>query len=81
MKTTVPMVLTSLILLALGQSIAAQSKATNFRIKDAETMEGGELYINVGGQERKVYDHALAAWIINDGHDLVFSGPDGSGGF
>lgn len=31
--------------------------------------------------ERKIYDHALAAWIINHGQGVVFSGPDGSGGF
>ena|SRR5215831_1007740 len=80
-KSVDSLVLTSLILLAMGQTIAAQSKATKFRIKEAETMAGGELYITVGGRERKVYDHALAAWIINDGRDVVFSGPDGAGGF
>src|SRR5262249_28919725 len=70
-----------LLVVVTAQSLAAQPKATKFRIKDPETMAGGPLYVTVGGQERKIYDQALAAWIINGGQDVVFSGPDGAGGF
>ena len=67
--------------LTITPSVNAQLKATKFRIKDPETMNGGPLYITSGGQERKIYENAVAAWIINDGRDVVFSCPDGAGGF
>jgi hypothetical protein len=66
--------------LAIAQSAAAQARATSFRIDNPE-MRGGSLHITVDGQERKIYDEAWAAWTINDGRDVVFSGPDGAGGF
>jgi Sporulation and spore germination len=66
--------------LAITPRAAAQPKATKFRIENPE-YRGGQLYISVGGKERKIYDQAWAAWIINNGRDVVFSGPDGAGGY
>jgi spore germination protein GerM len=67
----------------LAQAVAAQSKATKFRLKSRgdETYLGRELYITVAGKERKIFDDAFGAWLINDGQDVVFSGSDGAGGF
>jgi spore germination protein GerM len=42
---------------------------------------GGKLYITVDGRERKIHDEAYAAWLINEGRDVVFSSRDGAGGF
>jgi hypothetical protein len=70
----------TLLILAAPFLLSAQTKATKFRIDNPEG-RGGPLYLTVLGQELKVYDEAWAAWIINDGRDVVFSGPDGAGGF
>jgi Sporulation and spore germination len=67
-------------ILPIETSVRAQATATKFRIDNPE-YRGGQLYITVGGKQRKIYDEAWAAWIINDGRDVVFSGPDGAGGF
>lgn len=53
-RSTIPLVLASIILLTISQKIAAQPAATKFRIKDSGTMEGGELYITVGGREKNL---------------------------
>jgi hypothetical protein len=66
--------------LAITPSVTAQLKAGKFRIDNPEG-RGGRLYITVSGRERKIYDEAWAAWLINDGRDIIFSGPDGAGGF
>lgn len=78
------LVLLAFSLCAVAQIVSAQSaarKATQFRIADPENVLGGQLYITVDGRERKIYDEAYAAWLINDGRDVVFSGRDGAGGF
>ena len=63
------------------KSESSAGRAEKFEIRPSGAPLGGTLYIKVGGVERKVYDPALAAWIINDGRDVVFSSTDGSGGF
>ncbi len=62
-------------------SSPAQSRATEFAIKDPAGPTGGKLYITVAGQQRKIYDEAFEAWIISDGRGVVFSSHDGAGGF
>jgi hypothetical protein len=57
------------------------ARAEKFEIRPADAPLGGSLYISVNGRERKVYDPVFAAWIINDGQDVVFSSNDGAGGF
>lgn len=41
----------------------------------------GPLYVTIGGQERKIADEAVAAWIVQGGRGVVYSGRDGAGGF
>src|SRR5687767_4134459 len=57
------------------------ARASSFRVVDTATSTGGKLYITVAGRERKIYDEAFEAWLINDGRDVVFSSHDGAGGF
>jgi hypothetical protein len=59
-------------------------KAVSFEIEaDGSEHNGGKLYITIGGGggKRKISDEAIDAWIINDGREVVFSGPDGAGGY
>ena len=64
-----------------AKSGSTQARAEKFEIKPTDAPLGGILYITVEGRARKVYDPVLAAWLINDGRDVVFSSSDGSGGF
>lgn len=64
-----------------GQGTVARAKASSFRIDQTGTPSGGNLYITVAGRERKIYNAAFGAWLINDGRDVVFSSHDGAGGF
>lgn len=64
-----------------SQSLAGPTKASSFRIDESGTYRGGKLYITVAGRERKIYDEAFEAWLVNDGRDIVFSSHDGAGGF
>ena len=56
-------------------------RAADFQIKKTTEYSGGALFITVGGKQKKIYDAAYDAWIINDGREVVFSGADGAGGF
>lgn len=73
-----------LILFPLAASAQTrQPVATKFRL---EQIEGAgtiahRLYVTVNGQERKVTNQALLAWIIDDGKSVAYSWTDGSGGF
>lgn len=64
-----------------SQPSAARAKASGFRIDESGTSRGGKLYITVAGRERKIYNEAFDAWLVNDGRDVVFSSHDGAGGF
>lgn len=65
--------------IAKSQGRSARAKA--FRVENPATSTGGKLYITVGGRERKIYNEAFEAWLINDGREVVFSSHDGAGGF
>jgi len=60
---------------------SSSARAEKFEIRPSGTALGGVLYLTVKGMERKVYDPVFAAWIINDGLDVIFSSSDGAGGF
>ncbi len=63
-------------------SVFGQNRqATAFQIKKTEAVFGGNLIVTIGGKQRKIYDAAFDAWIINDGREVVFSGADGAGGY
>jgi hypothetical protein len=64
-----------------GQRPVGRATASSFRIVDTATSTGGKLYITVAGRERRIYNEAFEAWLINDGRDVVFSSHDGAGGF
>jgi len=64
-----------------SQPPSARARASSFRIDETGTSTGGKLYITVAGRERKIYDEAFEAWLVNDGRDVVFSSHDGAGGF
>ena len=64
-----------------GQPRVARATASSFRVVDTATSTGGKLYITVAGVERKIYNEAFEAWLVNDGRDVVFSSHDGAGGF
>lgn len=90
MKTKfLPVILATAFFAASGGSLMAQTaksgstqaRAEKFEIKPSDAPLGGTLYISVSGRPRKVYDPVFAAWMINDGRDVVFSSSDGSGGF
>lgn len=74
-----------LVLSRLSPPLVAAEKnqaATKFEIiRDKETASRGKLVITVGGKDKKIADVAIEAWLINDGKEVVFSGPDGAGGF
>src|SRR5688572_10467176 len=64
-----------------SQAPAANARASSFRIDEPGTPRGGKLYITVAGRERKIYNEAFEAWLVNDGREVVFSSHDGAGGF
>ena len=73
--------LLAMVVVMSAHTARPQSKATSTRLDGPPDAIGGKLYITVGGQERKIYDDAFIAWLVNDGRDVVFSGRDGAGGF
>lgn len=54
---------------------------TGTRVAVSDGTFFGPLYVTVGGRERKIADEAIAAWIIQGGRRVVYSGRDGAGGF
>lgn len=69
-------------LLSLISTTVLAQKATSFEIKSGEYgIYGGALIIKINGKKRKIADAAEAAWLINGGKEVVYSGRDGSGGF
>jgi len=84
----------NLVLLSLGLALAGsigrvvkaqtsspQTRADKFEIKPSNSSIGGTLYVSVNGRAIKIYAPVFAAWIINEGRDVIFSSSDGSGGF
>ncbi|HJQ32726.1 MAG TPA: hypothetical protein VJ866_11120 [Pyrinomonadaceae bacterium] len=68
---------------AHAQKAAAgrQQVATAARVASANEGSPGALFVTVGGQEKKVADAAYKAWVIEGGRRVVYSGPDGAGGY
>lgn len=69
---------------ALAQNARPSESAqvvTAARVAAPEGAFSGPLLVTVGGEERKVADEALRAWIIQGGRKVVYSGRDGAGGF
>ena len=54
---------------------------TNTRVALSDNTFFGPLYVTIGGRERKIADEAIAAWVIQGGRRVVYSGRDGAGGF
>jgi hypothetical protein len=54
---------------------------TSSRVALSEGVFHGPLYVTIGGKERKIADAAGAAWLIQGGRKVVYSGQDGAGGF
>lgn len=72
---------TSAVIAKPAQSSTSRARASNFRVENTATSTGGKLFITVASRERKIYNEAFEAWLINDGRDVVFSSHDGAGGF
>ena len=85
MKRIVFFVVSLVVLHGLFPSFLAAQKnetATKLEIvRENENASLGSLVLTVGGKEKKIADVAMKAWLINDGKEIVFSGPDGAGGF
>jgi hypothetical protein len=54
---------------------------TSIRVAVSDGAFFGPLYATIGAGERKIADEAVAAWIIQGGRRVVYSGRDGAGGF
>lgn len=86
---------TAVMLLALGTLLCQVCSAHPQQVRPTDTLpvvtstrvavsDGtffGPLYVTIGGKERKIADEAVAAWIIQGGRRVVYSGRDGAGGF
>jgi hypothetical protein len=87
---------TAVILLALGALLLCHTRGahaqtarstktlpiiTSTRVAVAEGVFFGPLYVTINGQERKIADEAVEAWIIQGGRQVVYSGRDGAGGY
>lgn len=66
---------------AEANAAPAQSPISKFRVEKQGEALTGTLYATVNGRERKIGDRVYEAWIIEGGRKLVYSGPDGAGGF
>lgn len=64
-----------------GGAVGARETATGVRVAPAEPGRPGALFVTVGGREKKVADDAFKAWVIEGGRRVVYSAPDGAGGF
>jgi len=54
---------------------------TSTRVAVAEGTFSGPLYVTIEGKQRKIADDAIAAWIIQKGQRVIYSGRDGAGGY
>jgi|SRR5215472_15675520 len=61
-------------------SSAQQLPASDVRI-ESEQNHGGRLYARIGGKDVRIADHAVAAWLLDNGHKIAYSGADGAGGY
>lgn len=63
------------------KTAATQSVATDVRVEKTDQQMNGPLYATIGGRRRKVADAAIMAWPFDGGRKIVYSTPDGAGGF
>lgn len=54
---------------------------TGTRVAAEAGTYSGPLYVTVGGKETRIAADAIAAWIIDNGRKVVYSGRDGAGGY
>jgi hypothetical protein len=54
---------------------------TSTRVAAEAGTYSGSLYVTVAGKETKIAADAIAAWIIDNGRKVVYSGRDGAGGY
>ena len=54
---------------------------TSTRVAPEAGTYSGPLYVTVGGKETKIAADAIAAWIVDNGQKVVYSGRDGAGGY
>lgn len=47
----------------------------------AEKGHVGPLYLGIQGHEQQIAEEAIAAWVLRDGTEIVYSAPDGAGGY
>jgi hypothetical protein len=59
----------------------ASPAITSTRVAPEAGTYSGPLYVTVGGKETKIAADAIAAWIVDDGRKVVYSGRDGVGGY
>lgn len=59
----------------------AQQVVTKTRVAPVGDAISGPLFVTVGGREKKVADGVYKAWVIEGGRKVVYSGPDGAGGY
>ena len=68
---------------ASNYPVSAQDQGqriTHFEIDKGECPTG-PLYITYKGKRKKIANAAIDAWIINDGKEIVYSDPEGAGGY
>jgi hypothetical protein len=87
-KTTVILIALGALLCHVHGAHAQQARTTDTvpvitstRVAVPDGTFFGPLYAAIGGRERKIADEAVAAWIIQGGRRVVYSGRDGAGGF
>lgn len=66
---------------AQGRRTVASPAITGARVAVKPGSYSGPLYVTVAGKETRIAADAIAAWIIDSGRKVVYSGRDGSGGY
>ncbi|PWT94910.1 MAG: hypothetical protein C5B55_01980 [Blastocatellia bacterium] len=71
------------VLLLSTVTASAQTGAPTKITKTRVDVQGqyGPLFITIAGREQKIANQAEEAWITNNGRTVVYSAPDGAGGF
>jgi len=81
-KLSIALLILVLSLASTGIAQPRSAIATNIRLEKIEgELIANRLYVTAGGQERKISNEALLAWIIDDGKSVAYSWTDGAGGF
>jgi hypothetical protein len=81
MIATLVLLIISGVLGSSGNAQTSEPRATKVRIEMRDQDIYGDLFVTIGGTEKKVMDQAQQAWIINGGRHVVYSSDDGAGGY